>query len=91
MKFKLESATDKVHKYIGVFDDTKRVPFGQFGASDYTLHKNRLRKELYLARHRSRENWADPQTAGALSRWILWNRPSLQESVKDFKRRFSLE
>ena len=27
-------------------------------------------------------------TAGALSRWILWNKPSFRESVADYKRRF---
>ena len=30
-------------------------------------------------------------TAGALSRWILWNKPSYQDSVDDFIERFNLE
>ena len=32
------------------------------------------------------EDWNDPMTAGALSRWILWGKPSLRESFNDFKK-----
>lgn len=66
----------------------KTVPFGASGMSDYTKHKNPERKKRYLTRHRKRENWNDPVTPGALSRWILWNKPSLQASITDYKRRF---
>lgn len=93
MKFHLERATDGKHKWIGVFTDDekeRRVPFGAKGYEDYTQHGNPLRKENYLTRHRAREDWSDPMTAGALSRWILWETPSLDEAVRRFKRKFSL-
>jgi len=95
MKFTLEPATDSTHKWVGVFTnettkDERRIPFGAKGYEDYTQHKNPLRQENYLLRHRSREDWADPLTAGALSRWILWEATSIQEAVRKFKRRFSL-
>lgn len=93
MKFTLERATDGVHKWIGVFEDEhthRRIPFGAKGYEDYTQHKNPLRKEAYLRRHRSREDWNDPMTAGALSRFLLWESTSLQDAVRKFKRRFSL-
>lgn len=66
----------------------KKVHFGQAGASDYTKHKNKERKENYIDRHKKRENWNDPTTPGALSRYILWNKPTLKESVKDYKEKF---
>lgn len=92
MKFRIEKATDGIHKYIGIFDDTKRVPFGSHGMSDYTIHKNKLRRDRYLNRHRAREDWTNPMTAGALSRWILWGDASdLDTNVRDFKKRFRLE
>ena len=87
---KVKKANDGTHKYVAVFDDGKEVKFGASGYSDYTIHKDEARKERYLDRHRKNENWNDPQTPGALSRWILWNKPSLQESINDFKRRFDL-
>jgi len=95
MKFTLEPANDGKHKWVGVFTDEttkdeRRIPFGAKGYEDYTQHKNHLRKENYLQRHRTREDWNDPKTAGALSRWILWDVPDLQDAVRRFRRRFSL-
>jgi len=92
MKFKLEKATDKVHKWVGIFDDTKRVPFGAYGMSDYTIHKNKLRRDRYLQRHRAREDWTNPMTAGALSKHILWGESTdLETNVRLFKKRFHLD
>ena len=59
--------------------------------SDYTIHKDPERKKRYIERHSGmNEDWNDPLTAGALSRWILWNKPSFEDSIKDFKKRFNL-
>lgn len=91
MRFRLEPATDGVHKYIGVFTDgdkEKRISFGAKGYKDFTQHHDPLRRERYLDRHRTRENWRDPMTAGALSRWILWNTQSIATNVRRFKQRF---
>jgi hypothetical protein len=66
------------------------VSFGQKNASDYTKNKNDERKKLYLARHKANEDWNDPMTPGALSRWILWNKKTLTASIADFKKRFNL-
>ena len=87
---KVKPARDGVHKFTAVFDDGKEVSFGAKGYSDMTQHGSETRKNRYLARHKPNETWNDPQTPGALSRWILWNKPSLRESIADFKRRFSL-
>lgn len=65
----------------------KVISFGAKGMSDYTKHKDRQRMERYNKRHRRRENWNNLMTAGALSKWILWNKPSLKSSIADYKRR----
>jgi hypothetical protein len=44
----------------------------------------------YLERHEKKENWNDYMSAGSLSRWILWNKVSLNESIKDYMRKFKL-
>jgi hypothetical protein len=70
---------------------TKRVSFGARGMSDYTKHKDVTRRARYLKRHSGMgEHWSRPDTPGALSRWILWNKPSLKASLSDFKRRFNV-
>ncbi len=95
MKFRLEKATDGKHKWVGVFTredgGETRVSFGQKGASDYLQHHDKLRRERYLTRHRRNETWSNPQTAGSLSRYILWgDSTSIDANVRAFRRRFSL-
>lgn len=82
-------------RYRAIFEtDSGRQTHTDFGDShldNYTIHHDKERRERYLARHRANENWSDPKSAGALSRWILWgDSTSLQENIKQFKRRFGL-
>jgi hypothetical protein len=82
-------------KMMAIFYDTakkkiKTTHFGQETASDYTIHGEIQRKMNYLARHKNREDWEDYMSSGSLSRWILWNKPSLSESIDDYINRFKL-
>ena len=80
-------------KLVAVFQENGKTllrHFGQKGASDFTIHHDEVRKKRYLDRHRANEYWEDPKTAGSLAKWILWNKPTITESVSDFKRRFNL-
>ena len=87
----ITKATDGKHKYTAIFADPKKTThFGAIGYDDFTQTKDINKREAYLARHKTRENWKDPTTAGALSRWILWNEPTLRLSIADFKKRFNL-
>lgn len=90
---KVDYSPLKTKKYQATFQDdnkTKTVHFGAKGYSDFTLHGDEARKTRYLNRHREKEDWNNPMTAGALSRWILWNKPTLEASIADFKKRFHL-
>jgi hypothetical protein len=84
----------KEKKWDAVFEKNgkeKVVPFGQKGYSDYTKHKDKTRRARYLKRHSGMgEHWQKPDTPGALSKWILWNKPTFKASLKDFKKRFQL-
>ena len=77
-------------KLRAVFSDGSHTDFGAAGMSDYTKHKDTERRSRYLKRHSRNENWRNPKSRGALSRYILWNKPSLKASISDFKRRFHL-
>lgn len=67
----------------------KVVHFGSAGMDDYTITKDKEQRKRYLDRHRKRENWNNPESAGALSRWILWGpSTSRRENIKSFKKRF---
>lgn len=77
-------------KLMATFSDGTITHFGAEGYSDFTQHRDEARKQRYINRHKSNENWYKPKTAGALSRWILWNKPSLLASIKDYKKKFNL-
>jgi len=93
---RLESAGDGVHKYKAVFNDGTSTKFGAKGYKDYTIYygedptRAMLKKASYLARHKTTENWNDPKSAGALSRYILWNKPTVEASLSDYRRRFRM-
>ena len=78
------------HKYYIITKSGRKVSFGAVGYSDYTKHKDKDRRQLYIDRHKNNENWSKSgiDTAGFWSRWLLWNRPTIRESYDDIKRRF---
>jgi hypothetical protein len=80
----------------------KKVNFGARGYRDYTLinnpkskfyikerEKREKVKQSYLKRH-AKEDWNNVLTAGSLSRWVLWELPSLAGSIRKFKNKFNL-
>ena len=96
MKFSVKKSNKKGKILMAIFDCPKCnvkkiIHFGASGMSDFTKHKDPQRKERYLKRHKKNENWNNPLTAGALSRWILWNKPTLKASIEDFENRFKLK
>jgi hypothetical protein len=69
----------------------KHVHFGAKGMDDYTKTHDREQRTRYRTRHAKNENWNDPTTPGALSRWILWgDSTSLQQNISSYKSRFHL-
>lgn len=79
-------------KFYIITNDNKKVYFGQASASDMSIHKDEVRKLRYIMRHEKKENWTKSgiDTPGFWSRWYLWNKPTLDASYKDIKKRFSI-
>ena len=75
-------------KFQAVIDGRKTVHFGQSGASDFTKHNDTERKQRYIDRHKKRENWQDPTTAGFWSKHLLWNKETIKDSIKDLDNRY---
>jgi len=96
MHLEIRSSSKPNKKYDAIFTrkdkTTKIIPFGDKKYQDYTEHKNKKRRDLYLLRHRKNENWNNPETAGALSRYILWgDYTDIQKNIKAFKTRFGFQ
>ena len=89
-------SANREKKYDAVFEGGKVVSFGGRRESgipydDYLTTGNRMKRESYIARHRVNEDWTDPMSAGALSRYLLWgDSRKLSENLLDYRRRFGL-
>ena len=68
----------------------KVVSFGSPDHDNFTIHKDEKRKRAYLARHKKDLRTNEPTRAGYLSYYLLWNKKSLKESIKDYKQKFNL-
>jgi hypothetical protein len=79
-------------KWRAEFDDGTHTDFGAAGADDFTKPPHDKDQRLrYLIRHKKNEDWNNPKSAGALSRWILWgDSTSMEANLTAFKRRFHL-
>lgn len=83
----------KDKKYQIVFEKNGKKyirKFGAAGMSDYTIHKDKERRERYISRHAKDLRTGDPMRAGYLSMYILWNKPTLKASLSDYKKRLNV-
>jgi hypothetical protein len=81
-------------KWVATFEDdegrTKQTHFGSKGMNDFTLTGDKDARDRYWIRHKKDLRTGDPTRAGFLSLFLLWNKPTLEASVKDYIKRFKL-
>ena len=65
----------------------KTVHFGQKSGQTFIDHGDPEKKAAWEARHRVREDWTKYDSAGALSKHLLWNKRTLKASVRDLNAR----
>ena len=88
---KLVRAEDGKHKWIAEFKDGTKTKFGAIGYDDYTITHSKEQRDRYRERHRANENWNDPKSAGALSRFILWgDSTSIHANKRAFEIKFGV-
>jgi hypothetical protein len=81
----------KKYKYYIITNQFNKVYFGSSNYKDFTTNGNdEERKKLYLIRHQKNENWTRSgiNSAGFWSRWLLWNKPTIEKSYNYIKMNF---
>jgi hypothetical protein len=93
----VERSDSKTKKYTATFminGKQKKVSFGQRGADDYTITKDKEQRSRYRKRHAKdllTKTNKKGLGAGSLAYHILWgSSTSLQQNIKDYKKRFKL-
>ena len=68
----------------------RAVHFGQRDAGDFTIHRDEAARKAYIARHSKPENWGRTgvMPPGWVSRYLLWEKPSLDEAIAAASRKY---
>ena len=93
---KIEKLKSGDKKYEAIFErngKTIKRKFGAKGMSDFTIHKDKERREKYINRHKKKEQnlWkTSPMSPATLSRFILWSAPTMSVAVSNYRKKFKL-
>ena len=74
----LDYSTRKNNKYVATLSSGKKIHFGSSNYPDYLIHKDKERKERYLARAKKIKNkqgeltYTNPESANFWSVNLLW-------------------
>ena len=76
-------------RFRAYFSDGTITKFGQTDPKmgTYIDHQDKELKKNYIKRHLKDLETNDYKRAGYLSMFLLWNKPTFKESIKDFNRR----
>jgi len=102
--YTLSKSTRKNKKYMVLINEDW-VHFGDSDYEDYTIHKDKKRKENYIKRHTAHRrdrtahrrdrpalsnNWKNINSPAFWSLNLLWNKPTIKESIKDIEKKNSV-
>ena len=90
MKIILSNSNRPAKRYMVQIND-KLIHFGSSQHSNFTIHRDEKRKQNYISRHKSNENWNDILTAGFWAKHLLWNKPTIRDSIKDIEHNFGVK
>jgi len=84
-------------KLVAIFSDGKKVHFGGGGCGDYIIYSAKSRslgdvkRRAYIARRSKSpgEDWSDIRSAGALSRYVLWEKRTLPAAIAYYTTRLT--
>lgn len=91
MEYTLKKSNKKDKRFL-LEGNGKKIHFGQKNPKDgtYIDHKDAQKKNNYIKRHSKNENW-NAINAGSLSRFLLWEKPTLEQAVKKYEKKFNVK
>ena len=93
VSFSPSSRKGKKYEIVILKDNgrTQTIHFGSKTSQTYLDHKDKTKRDNYIARHAPNEQW-DEVNAGSLSRYILWgDSTSLDANLKAYLKRFGIK
>jgi hypothetical protein len=88
----IKPSTRKDKRFMAIFDDKNKVHFGLKDGETYIDHHDKKKREDYIKRHQVNEDWSNPYSAGALSRYLLWGKSTdLNTNINKFKSMYNIK
>ena len=79
-------STDTIKKFFIITNQGKKIRFGAKSYDHFTEgHLDEARRQRYLNRHRKKEDWDNPNTAGYFATRFLWLYPTYKEAYQKIK------
>ena len=95
MIINLKRSTRKDKKYMVIFPDGQTVHFGAKNNLDFILSGgDENKRKNYILRHsKLKEDWTKSgiRSPGFWSRWLLWEKPTLQKSIDFINKKFNVK
>ncbi len=94
--YKLYKSTNPSKKFdVYVIDpktqNVRKVSFGATGYEDYTIHKDKERRDRYWMRHK-KDRLTDITAPGSWSAFVLWGEhTSINKNLKDMLKFFNVK
>lgn len=77
--------------------NNKKIHFGAKGYKDFIIY-NTIDKQLalkkkhnYINRHKINEDWNNKNSPGFWSKWLLWYKPTLRQSINATQKKFNIK
>jgi hypothetical protein len=78
-------------RLVIIMNENMKHHFGLKGGKTFIDGRTEKERQNYIARHKVRENWGNIHTSGFWAYHLLWNKPTLTESIKDVEKRFNVK
>lgn len=98
MSYKIYKSGYKNKKIDVVFPNGNGISIGADGYGDYIFYNFYYdedvadkKKRNYIKRHIVREDWYDLSKRGTWARYLLWNKPTLEDSIKNMEEIFNIK
>ena len=87
----LKKSQNMGKRYVIIMGDTMKHHFGSAGGKTYIDGRSDVEKAAWIARHKGDKNYNNKHSGIYWSRWLLWSKKTLDESIKDMEKRLGVK
>lgn len=91
IEYILKKSNRKGKRYVIIMENNMSHHFGSDVGQTFIDHQNKDKKIAWEARHSNDKNWNQQHSGIYHSRMLLWKKPTLNESIKNYENKFKIK